>query len=182
MNISIIIPAFNEERYIERCLSSILKCGQGDFSEIIVVDNASTDRTAEIARSYKGVRVVSELVKGTNSARQRGFAESSGDVAVFVDADTEVTPDWLAYIRQRFEKDQTAVCLSGPIYFTDLPKVKKVSVWIYWNVLAFPVYFALGYMAIGGNCAIRREALEKIGGFNTSIQFYGDDTNTARRL
>ncbi len=182
MKISVIIPAFNEERYIERCLSSILKCEEGAFSEIIVVDNASTDRTAEVARAYKGARVVSESVKGTNSARQKGFRESTGDVVVFIDADTEVTPEWFACIRRKFENDPELVCLSGPLYYADVPIVKKVSVWMYWNILALPFYFVLGYMATGGNCAIRRVALEKLGGFNTDIRFYGDDTNTARRL
>jgi len=53
---------------------------------------------------------------------------------------------------------------------------------VYWTCLAYPTYFFTGYMMVGGNFAVKREALLKIGGFDESIDFYGEDTDIARRL
>ena len=57
-----------------------------------------------------------------------------------------------------------------------------VLIWFYWRVLGMPMYWFHGFMAVGGNFAAKKSALEKIGGFDTSIEFYGEDTNIARRL
>lgn len=75
MKLSIVIPAHNEEGYISNCLDSLNRYIVGDpkLLEIIVVDNASTDKTAEIANKFSGVRVVSEPRKGANYARQKGL-------------------------------------------------------------------------------------------------------------
>ncbi len=182
MKISIVIPAYNEEQYIEKCLSSIFREGSGAFAEIIVVNNASTDGTAGVVRKFNGVRLIDEPKKGPNTARQRGFLETRGDLVAYLDADTEITKEWFAYVRKEFARRPDLVCLSGPLFYRDLPRVESACVWVYWYCFAAPIYFLLRYMAVGGNCVIRRDALHKIGGFNTSIKFYGDDTNTARRL
>ena len=95
MNISVVVPAYNEEQYIAACLSSILNQKNEALHEIIVVDNASTDATAQIAASYPGVRVVLEQNKGLPYARQRGLEEAVGDIVAYIDADTKVRPGWL---------------------------------------------------------------------------------------
>jgi GT2 family glycosyltransferase len=71
--------------------------------------------------------------------------------------------------------------LSGPYTFYDIPKGQQKLARIYWSALAMPVYWAVGYMATGGNFAIRKSVLEKMNGFDTTIEFYGEDTNIARR-
>ena len=80
MDISLIIPAHNEELYIGPCLDTAIKNSRGKFKEIIVVDNASTDKTADVARARSGVRVVYEAQKGLTSARQAGLEASSGEL------------------------------------------------------------------------------------------------------
>ena len=97
MKISFVIPAYNEEGYLGECLASVrreLARGRYD-AEVIVVNNASTDKTAEIARSFPGVIVVDEPKKGLSQARHSGFAASSGDLIANVDADTILPKGWL---------------------------------------------------------------------------------------
>jgi len=90
-NISVIIPAFNEEQHIANTLQALMQ--NNETLEIIVVDNGSSDRTAEIANSA-GVEVI-DFPDGTIAAvRNRGVKAANGDVLVFIDADVRVAPDW----------------------------------------------------------------------------------------
>jgi glycosyltransferase involved in cell wall biosynthesis len=94
MKISFVIPAHNEEAYVGKCLDSIfreLKKAPVD-AEVIVVDNASTDGTREVAQKYPGVKVISEPIKGLTRARRAGFLAATGDLIANVDADTMLTP------------------------------------------------------------------------------------------
>ena len=101
MKISLIIPAYNEEKYINRCISSAEK-HSSDLFEIIVVDNNSTDKTKEIAESFSNVRVIHEKEKGVTRARQRGFLESGGDILAFIDSDTYLNDEWFEILKKEF--------------------------------------------------------------------------------
>lgn len=179
--ISLIICAYNEEKQIGECLASAIKNSGGKFHEIIVVDNASTDGTREIAESFPGVVVSHEKNKGLIRARAHGHQKSKGEILAFIDADTRMPPGWVDTVIEEFGKDKNLACLSGPYIYFDIPKWKRALVAVYWHGLAFPVYLLVGFMAVGGNFAIKRETLEKMGGFDTSIEFYGEDTDIARR-
>lgn len=181
MTISLIVSAYNEEKYIGDCLTYAIKNSHGKFLEIIVVDNASTDRTKEIARSFTDVKVVTELKKGPNHARQRGFLESRGDIIAFIDSDTRMPAGWVEAIEKEFSANPKLALLSGPYHYFDLVWWKRFLTGIYWSILALPAYLILGYIAVGGNFVIPRTMLEKMHGINTSISFYGDDTDIARR-
>ena len=165
-----------------RCLESVLKRRHPCLYEIIVVDNASSDETSAVAFQFPGVRVVRENAKGTNHARQKGFKAATGDIIAFVDADTELPSDWFESIMEEFSKNDELICLSGPYSYYDLTSMRKMMVRAYWSLIAYPTYLVVGYMVVGGNFAVRRSGLESIGGFDTSIAFYGDDTDIARRL
>ncbi len=88
VTLSLIIPAFNEEKYIGRLLTSIAELPLTSVKEVIVVDNNSTDKTQEIARSFKNVTVVTETRKGVAFARSRGAELATGEIIAFLDADT----------------------------------------------------------------------------------------------
>src|SRR5258705_6116779 len=96
MLISVVIPAFNEELYLPATLSSlrdansVCRCSV----ELIVVDNESSDRTREVARSF-GATVVHEAVHNIARVRNTGGSAARGDVLAFVDADTIVSPYFL---------------------------------------------------------------------------------------
>lgn len=179
LTVSLVIPAHNEEKYIGACLEAVKKNDGGKFLEVIVVDNASTDKTAEVAAAA-GARVAREPKKGTGYARQRGFLEARGDLVAFIDADVLLPNGWYEKIVAEFNADSKLVCLSGPVFYDGINTWQAALIKFYW-LLAQLVYFLVGYMAIAGNLAMRRDALQKMGGFDTSIHFYGDDIDTARR-
>jgi glycosyltransferase involved in cell wall biosynthesis len=189
MKLSFVIPAYNEAATIGPCLASILKAleAQPGDSEIIVVDNGSTDDTAAIAGRYPGVTVVPEPRKGITFARQAGFAKSSGKLVANLDADTQLTPGWPETVRRAFARDPRLVCLSGPFIYYDAPRSVRVCARTFYGV-AFLTYLVnryllrAGSLVQGGNFVCRRGALERIGGFDTTIQFYGEDADMARRL
>lgn len=186
MKISLVIPAHNEEKYIVDCLKSVQEHGK-DLFEVIVVDNASTDKTSQVAVSFPGVKVVSEPNKGISYARQRGFLESSGDIIANVDADNRLPKGWVKKIQKEFSKNDNLVALSGPYQFYDLPRFMRFEVQLFY-LLGYLTYLFNHFilrksgMLQGGNYIIRRSALEKIGGYDTSLNFYGEDTDMARRL
>jgi len=182
MKISAIIPAHNEEKYLGACLESLLTHRPPNLSEIIVVDNASTDSTAKLAAQFHGVTVISEPRKGPSHARQRGLQVAQGTHLAFLDADTRVHGEWFGHILRKFDAHPGLVALSGPYDYDDLPPWQRRLVRTYWRALAAPAAKLTGYVIVGGNFVVRRDALERIGGFDTSIAFYGDDTNIARRL
>jgi glycosyltransferase involved in cell wall biosynthesis len=180
LSISLIVPAFNEEAYLGPCLDAIIENVKGKALEIIVVDNNSTDRTAEIAKSYPGITYVFEEKKGITKARQRGYQSSRGDIVAYVDADTRPPAGWIEQIEEHFGKNAKIAALSGPYSFYDLHGMQN-RVASGWFVAARPLYSIIGYMLVGGNFAIRRDVLDKMGGFDTSIEFYGEDADIAKR-
>lgn len=181
MKISLIICAYNEEKYIGDCLNSVVLHAANELHEIIVINNVSTDNTKNIVLTYQnnGVSIVDESQKGLVRARQRGYITATGDILAYIDADTKITETWLPTIQKEFE-DPNLACLSGPHIYYDLPAWQKIVVKIYW-ILSFPVYKILGYMITGANFSIRKEVLQKMEGFDTKIEFYGEDTDIARR-
>jgi cellulose synthase/poly-beta-1,6-N-acetylglucosamine synthase-like glycosyltransferase len=191
MKISFSIPAYNEEQRIAHCLEAvqkeIVRTGLEAETEIVVVNNASTDRTGEIARSFQGVRVVDEPQKGLVKARQAGFRNTTGELVANVDSDTMVPPGWLDTVVREFEKDPNLVALSGPFIYYDLPPLKLLMadsfIKLYPAVNIFMQHvLRVGAILQGGNFVVRRDAMEQIGGFDTTISFYGEDTDVARRI
>ena len=181
MKISLIICAYNEEDYIKTCLENAIKNSHGKFHEIVVVNNNSADNTKKIAESMQGVIVTTELQKGPSYARQKGFEISTGEILAFIDADTQMPKGWVDILENEFTKNQKLCCLSGPYIYYDFSRWRKFLCYIYWYILAYPTYLCIGYMAVGGNFAIKKETLKKMNGFDPSIAFYGDDTNIAYR-
>lgn len=183
MTISLIIPAYNEEAYIGACVESVLEHAPRNLIEVIVVCNACTDRTAEIAARYPGVRVLHENRKGTGYARQAGFDASTGDIIAYIDADARIVADWFPSLEHEFSTDASLVSLSGPSRFYDLEEWKDALLYyVWWKTCAMAGHRYGRFNIAGGNFAVRRTALESIGGFDTSIPFWGDDTDLGRRL
>src|SRR4051794_10832178 len=117
MMISIIVPAFNEERYLPSTLAAanrsvaVLEGRHRVSTEIVVVDNASTDGTASVATSL-GARVVFELEHNIARVRNRGAEAARGEVILFVDADTLIEAELLKRV---YELIQDQDCLGGAV-------------------------------------------------------------------
>lgn len=99
--VSIVIPAYNEERYLSLCLDAIATQTTPPY-EVIVVDNNSHDRTAAIASSYPFVRVINERQQGIVYARNAGFNAVKGDIIARIDADTILPRTWITQITDFF--------------------------------------------------------------------------------
>ncbi len=175
-SVSVVIPAYNEEKYLPKCLSSVL--GQNfDMSkvEIIVVDNNSTDRTPEIARSF-GARVVKERKQGIAFTRQRGLLTAKGNVVACTDADAVVPKDWLKKIISHFEKNPRLVGIGRPGIFVDekdeqvFPSIIYLVVGVFFKLLAKlkkPVFS-------GFNHSYKRKVFLEAGGYDTTREHTED--------
>jgi len=193
MKISFVVPAYNEQALLSRSLSAIreeiARAGQvlGQDAEIIVVNNASTDRTREVAESIPGVTVVDEPRKGLVQARWCGFEASTGDLIANIDADTIIPPGWLTEVMRQFAKSKSLVALSGPYIYYGVPRKVNIVVAAYYRV-AYTAYLLnrfvlnVGSMLQGGNFIVKRDAMLKLGSPSHRFSFYGEDTDMARRL
>lgn len=123
--ISVVILAYNEEATIARCLESIIS-QSSPADEILVVNNNSTDRTAEIIQRFP-VRLVHEPVQGFTPARDRGFDAARHPVMVRFDADGVMPPGWLAAVRELFTEQPHLLGASGPVYYHDLRRLPRIS-------------------------------------------------------
>ena len=154
---------------------------------MIVVNNASSDMTKEVARSFASVKVIDEFKKGPSHARQTGYMASKGDIIANVDADAILPSGWIEKVFTEFSQDPKLVALSGPYVYPEMSSLFNLAVKI-WYVIGLLIHFfnqyviGRGAMLQGGNFIVRRSAMEKIGGFDTSIEFYGDDTDLACRI
>lgn len=193
MKLSLVIPAYNEEAFVGPCLESVAaELARGHFSaedvEVIVVNNASSDRTGEVARSFPFVRVVDEPKKGLVRARQAGYRASSGELVGNIDADTLMPAGWISRVLAEFEAHPQMVALSGPYIYYDLSTLTNFFVWVFYSLgkITSSVHSLLtgknGTMLQGGNFVVRRRALEAAGGFDLNFDFYGEDTAIAKQM
>lgn len=107
--VSVVIPAYNEESTIGRCLDALTSQSVAP-DEIILVDNNSTDDTTKIASTYDNVRIVPEnTVQGITAARNTGLDAATGDILCRIDADTVVPNEWIATIRSYFDTNPQAI-------------------------------------------------------------------------
>lgn len=128
--ISIIIPAYNEAEAIRRCVEACA-VQVPSAKEVIVVDNNSSDETAAIVTDcihrfpQAAIKLVHEPVQGLLAARNRGFAEATGEVLGRIDADAIIEPGWVAAVQKCF-LDKDIMAASGPVLYHDMP-LKKLG-------------------------------------------------------
>jgi len=187
MTVTVIVCAYNEARLLPACLYALL--AQTRLAdEIIVVNNASTDETGDVARVVPGVRVIDERAKGLVVARETARRAAAGEILAYVDADCRAPIMWLACVMARFEKAGAPVAVTGPYRFYDWDWSGRTLLWLYDAVVAPPTHafvhrgLGIGAILYGGNFAVRAAALQQIDGFDRSIEFHGEDTNLGRRL
>jgi glycosyltransferase involved in cell wall biosynthesis len=189
LKLSLVIPAYNEEKLLGQCLSSIIKATREVTfdTEIIVVNNASSDNTEAIAQSFPEVRIVNEPRKGLVMARRAGYIASTGNLIANIDADTIMPAHWIQTVFQEFSTHRNIVALSGPYIYYDLSPFVRFLVKCYYYLGYIDHLFNhhilhKGAMLQGGNFVLRKDALEKIGGYNLDFDFYGEDTDMATRI
>jgi peptidoglycan-N-acetylglucosamine deacetylase len=184
--VSVVIPAYNEETFLLSCLESIKKQDYAGKYEVIVVDNASTDTTAQIALAW-GAKVVYESKRSPACARQKGAEVATGELIAFIDADTRAPTHWLATMVSRFVRKPEIVVVSGPYAYCDAGKFTKITSYIgnFFSIITdqlFRKVFHKGGAIWGCNFAVRRSAFWKVGGFDTNIKFYGEEYELSLKL
>lgn len=187
--ISFVVPAYNEEALIASCLAAIQAeiARTGCRSEIIVVNNNSTDGTRRIASSIPGVVIVDEPQRGLVQARRAGYRTANGQLIANIDADTILPEGWLRTALEEFSRSPDLVALSGPCIYYDLSRSAQFIAAVFYRI-AFASYLLVrfvlgaGSMIQGGNFIVSKSALEAAGGFNSDFRFYGEDTDLALRL
>ena len=177
--ISFIIPCYNEEKHIKDCIRSIRKNVWYVPYEIIVVDNNCTDKTAKIAEKEQAF-VIKETRKGVVFARQAGYQAARGRLIANIDADSKITSAWLWEALSGLS-DDNVVAVTGPLEYEDVSSSLRMMTKFYY-ALAKISNDRIGVFLQGGNAIIRKSALDEVGGYDTSIAFYGEDTMTAKRI
>lgn len=165
--VSIVVPTYNEQKYIRRALEGLFS-QKADFSyEVVVSDGNSTDSTVKIAREM-GARVVFEPKRTIAAGRQRGFMEAHGDIIVSSSADVHVKSDWLAKLVAPIRKG-SYVASAGPV----VPKDGNLLEQAFAKGLLTPAASGLSRIGIpyvaADNMAIRADVFRKAGGFDTDM-------------
>ena len=168
MKISVIIPVCNREAMLRECLAAICANDYPD-REIIVVDDASTDRTADTAREFPCEIIALETNGGAAAARNRGAQAATGDILAFIDADIIVEKDSLAGIAAAFEDPGVGAVVG---LYTARHRNRNVcsqykNLWIRYTYLKSPKYISWIFTSITG---IRKTAFDNTGGFNPNLR------------
>ncbi len=169
MKISVIVPAYNEEKNIKQCLESLVN---QDFDkkeyEIILVNNNSTDKTKEIALGFKQIKIIDEPKQGYGHALIRGCKEAQGKIFVFTDGDTIVPKNWLENYWQAYQNEKV-VGVGGPGKF-------RPTIW-QTTLLVEPFLYLAGLttgLVCGFNFSIRKKTYFAFGGFDQNINLNVD--------
>ncbi len=176
---SLIVPAYNEEKYIANCLKSLKNQSYKDF-EIIVINNNSTDKTKEIARRYTK-RIYDEKKKGYIYAMNKGAKKAKGKYMCECAADTIYPRNWLKKVDHEFKKDNSLAGVYGSFNIYD-------ANWVI-NFLSGFCYDLFNYIAIllgmrftvGSNFVYRRDLFLKLNGFSKDNK-HSPDLRLGKRL
>ncbi|MCC6028771.1 MAG: glycosyltransferase [Candidatus Korarchaeum sp.] len=170
MRVSVVVPTYNEEDYIERSLRALRNVGA---HEIVVVDGGSRDRTLEIAEKYADIVESSSSLDSPAKARNAGIKLSTGDLVAFIDADTVVSKSWLNAIMKCFE-DEKVVGASGPAYpLEDDSLLIPPYIFVYDILVRLTLLIGRPHF-LGFNCVYRRDFLERVSGFNEGVRVSED--------
>ena len=178
VTLSVIVPAWNEEKYVGRAMASLQRAAavyardRGAVAEIIVVDNNSSDRTGAVARQ-SGATVVFEPVNNIGKARNAGVKAATGQYLAFCDADNEVTDTLLVLIHDHLEDPQIS---GGGTWIVPATRSWKVRFFFFlWGLYVRCSRVGVGMM----HC--RKADFEAFGGFDETI-YAAEDLQLAYAL
>lgn len=180
--VSVVMCVYNGEETLEDCLQGLTTLAYPDY-EVIVVDDGSTDGSAQIAARYP-CRLIRTPNAGLSAARNTGLAAASGEIVAYIDADARPDSHWLHYLCETLrDSEEEFVGVGGPNlpYRVDGELAECVA-----NAPGGPIHVLLSDREAehipGCNMAFRKEALEAIGGFDPTFRVAGDDVDICWRI
>jgi glycosyltransferase involved in cell wall biosynthesis len=171
--VSVVIPAYNAERYLAAAIESVLAQTYAPV-ETIVVDDGSGDRTAEVAHGFTGVTVIEQENGGPSAARNRGFAASRGELIAFHDSDDEMAPDKLeVQVRHLLAHPKIGCVLAEQEVLVE--PGAELPFWIEGSKVPTlmpprPPELADEPQVHPMTMVVRRETFERVGGFDPSMR------------
>lgn len=166
---SVIVPAFNEEDYITDCLKSLKAQNYPGKIETIVVDNASTDETAEIAKK-NGAIVIRENTRRRSKALHTGGQTATGEIIAITDADSIVPPFWISRLNEIYNMDEKIVAAGGFYAFGKVNFIIEVLAnKIALNIIELGQRYLISPRIphmVGPNLSIKKNIYDKFGGYN----------------
>lgn len=178
IKVSIVVPVYNRADMLADVITALLQ--QTHPSEIVVVDDGSTDNTADVAKAYP-VRYVHQENRGPAAARNKGFQMSTGQVVAFTDSDCIARPDWIEKLLEGFAHDDNGVVagsydIANPVRL--LPRL------IHEEIKGRHAEFKTHIRAFGAyNVAVKRNVFEDVGGFDESYRTAsGEDNDLSYRI
>ena len=179
--VSVVVCAYNADKTIDSCLVSLKELNYPNY-EVIVVNDGSSDRTLEIAKSYDYIKLITQENKGLSVARNVGLEAATGEIIAYTDSDCVADPDWLTYMVAKFLSSGLSA-VGGPNFPPPedslVPSCVAVSPGGPTHVLLSD---EVAEHIPGCNMAFRREALLEIGGFDPLFRAAGDDVDVCWRL
>ncbi len=190
MQFSIIVPAYNAEKTLPDLLDSVFKQTDETKFEIFIVDDSSSDSTAQVARDYQCEVIQCPTNRGPASCRNIGTSRAQGEILVFTDSDCQVAPNWLKNLSSCFALNGTDSVMGRLVLLPSTILGDSIS------ALGFPAGGSLGFDKIwrvdeegftnslsSCNFAIKKDVFEKVGGFDESFPYAGgEDSLLAYKL
>lgn len=175
--VSVVIPAYNEEDNITKCLQALVGQETEEKFEVILVNNNSTDKTEEIAKTFLAklnLKILLEKQKGRGIARHMGFMKANSNIILSTDSDAHVPKNWIDTLVANLKKNGV-VAVTGTCRISDCSKTTNNS----FNF--FQPLFMKGYRLVfkhywlsGFSFAIYKNIYQKSGGFNTKLNAQED--------
>lgn len=179
MTVSVIIPCFNNASYVAEAIESVIHQTVTDV-EIIVIDDGSTDNSADVVSRFDHVKLIRQTNRGVSAARNNGAKLASGRSLLFLDADDRLHPGAIEAHLAAFASDPRCVLTFGTCDVIDsrgsvlYSHRQPPSAYGFWDIL-------LGVTPNPSQCMIRRDAFDEVGRFNEQIVF-GEDWDCFLRL
>jgi glycosyltransferase involved in cell wall biosynthesis len=175
MKISIVIPTYNSEKYLDQCLQSIFNQSYKNF-EVIVVDGYSTDKTQDILSRYR-LRTILRKPKGEPDAINLGMSLAAGDIVTYIDADDTYNKDCFAIVAKVFENPYIRwLYSSGKIIDSNGNECRNIITTIkklFWNRYNYNTYILFNYI-VQPTVFLRKSFYNKIGEFDTTLKYVFD--------
>lgn len=179
--VSVVVCAYNAERTMDACLTSLAKLRYPDY-EVIIVNDGSKDGTREISERYPDFTLINQPNRGLSVARNVGMQAATGEIIAYTDSDCVVDPDWLTYLAYKFVHGGF-VAVGGPNF--PPPEESAVAAYVAASP-GGPTHVLLNDEVAehipGCNMAFTKQALLEVGGFEAIFAAAGDDVDLCWRL